>query len=236
MKTSHKPFALQPALAGLIGLAALGLGTSSHAAEERARVISTTPVIEQVAVPREVCRDETVMVEARKSGAGALVGGIAGGAMGNAIGNGNGRAIATVIGLIGGAMVGDRIEGGGQPQAQTVRQCHTRTVYENQTMAYDVVYEYAGKRYAVQMDRDPGPYVQLNISPMGRLDPAPAPARYRSGYDDDSRTVSRVQVGTVVYPPAPEVVYIGGQRGWGNHRGDRYGDRHGGWRGERWDR
>lgn len=219
------PSILRPVVAGLFGLSTLGLAAQAQAAEERARVISSTPVLEQVAVPREVCRDEVVTVEGRKSGAGALIGGIAGGAMGNAVGRGSGRAAATVIGVIGGAVLGDRIEGNDQPQTQTVRQCHTRTVYENQTMAYDVVYEYAGKRYSVQMDQDPGPYVRLNLSPVGELmdEPQP-PVRYRTDapYVDDRRVVTRVEVGTTYIPTytvAPRVVYIGGQREYHRHPG-----------------
>ena len=64
----------------------------AQAQEEQGRVISSTPVIQQVAVPRQVCSDEVVTYEGRSSGAGALLGAVAGGAAGNAIGNGGGRA------------------------------------------------------------------------------------------------------------------------------------------------
>ncbi|HSV52131.1 MAG TPA: hypothetical protein VLJ57_08455 [Burkholderiaceae bacterium] len=114
-------------------------------------------------------------MQSPKSGAGALVGAIAGGAMGNAIGNGSGRAAATVLGLFGGAILGDRIEGGGQPQVQQVQQCSTQTFYENRTVSYNVVYEYAGKQYSVQMPNDPGPYVRLQVTPIGSTPPPPAP-------------------------------------------------------------
>jgi hypothetical protein len=33
-------------------------------------------------------------------------------------------------------------------------------------MAYNVVYEFAGKQYTVQMPQDPGPTVRLQITPM----------------------------------------------------------------------
>ncbi len=174
-------------------VAVLGVSTA-HAQDERARVISSQPVIQQVATPREVCRDETVMAPARTSGAGALMGGIAGGAMGNAIGGGSGRAVATAIGLFGGAVLGNHIEGRGQPQAQTVRQCSTQTVYENQTVAYDVVYEYAGRRYQTQMPHDPGRFVPIQVQPVHTA-PVHRP---------------------LAVAPAPEVVHIGGfpqQRG-----------------------
>lgn len=140
------------------------------------RVISSTPVTQQVGVPRQVCTTEQVTQAGGKSGAGALVGAIAGGAIGNTIGHGNGRAAATAIGLIGGAIVGDRIEGGGPGQVQNVQRCSTQTFYENRTVSYNVVYEYAGKQYTVQMASDPGPFVRLQVTPISSTQiPEPAP-------------------------------------------------------------
>ncbi|MBH2020762.1 MAG: hypothetical protein I8H91_14840 [Burkholderiales bacterium] len=140
-----------------------------------ARVISSTPVVQQVAVPRQVCGNEAVIVQAPKSGAGALMGAIAGGAAGNAVGNGGGRAAATMIGLVGGAMLGDRIEGSGS-QVQNVQQCSTQTFYENRTSYFNVVYEYQGTQYTAQMQNDPGLYVRLQVTPVGAMAPAPQPA------------------------------------------------------------
>lgn len=141
-----------------------------------ARVISSTPVVQQVAVPRQVCSNEAVIMQAPKSGAGALMGALAGGAAGNAIGNGGGRAVATVIGLVGGAMIGDRIEGPNN-QVQNVQQCSTQTFYENRPSHYNVVYEYQGTQYNVQMANDPGPYVRLQVTPVGAITPGAQPAQ-----------------------------------------------------------
>lgn len=135
-------------------------------AQEQGRVISSTPVIQQVSVPRQVCTTEQVTVQAQKSGAGAIVGAIAGGAMGNAVGGGSGKAAATVLGLIGGAALGDAIEGGPAAQTQTVQRCRMQTFYENRTVAYNVIYEYAGKQYSVQLPYDPGQTIQLQITPV----------------------------------------------------------------------
>ena len=133
-----------------------------------ARVISSTPVVQQVAVPRQVCSNETVMTQAPRSGAGALMGALAGGAAGNAIGNGGGRAVATVIGLVGGAMIGDRIEGPSN-QLQSIQQCGTQTFYENRASHFAVVYEYQGSQYTTQMANDPGSYVRLQVTPVGAM-------------------------------------------------------------------
>ena len=162
-----KKTAILAVLAGTAGLCA-AQGTVQGAPQDMGRVISSTPMVSQVGVPRRVCTNESVPTQSQKSGAGAVMGGLAGGAIGNAIGGGGGRAAATVIGIFGGAILGDRIEGGGgQTQYQTVQNCTSQTFYENRTTSYNVVYEYAGKQYSVQMPNDPGPYVRLQITPLG---------------------------------------------------------------------
>ncbi len=210
---------LLPVAAGLLALAASGL---AQAQEEQGRVVSSTPIIQQVAVAQDVCSDEQVTYRGQKSGAGALLGAIAGGAAGNAIGDGSGRAAATAIGLIGGAILGNRIEGEPQPQTEIVRRCGTQTHYEPRTVAYDVVYEYAGRQYRTQMAQDPGQYVRLNVTPMDSLPPAAPPptyhvrpqVRYESppvvygGYPSGHITTYSSGVSTI----STGVVIIGGQR------------------------
>lgn len=164
----------------LMGLTLVGAATATGVSLARAqnfpaqaemgRVISSIPVLQQVAVPHQVCTQEQVVVPGQKSGAGAVMGGVAGGAIGNQIGGGSGRAVATMLGLVGGAVLGNSIEGGGAPQTQNVQRCTTQTVYENRTVGYNVTYDYAGKQYTVQMPQDPGPWVRLQVTPM-----APAP-------------------------------------------------------------
>jgi len=139
---------------------------ASTQAQEVGKVISSTPIIQQVAVPRQVCSTQQVVTEGQKSGAGAAMGAIAGGAIGNNVGQGSGRAAATMLGLFGGAILGDKIEGPSAPEVRNVQNCSTQTVYENRTMAYNVVYEFAGKQYTVQMPQDPGPTVRLQVTPM----------------------------------------------------------------------
>ncbi len=155
-------------LAAAAGFAAV----PASAMDILARVISSTPVVQQVAVPRQVCSNQPVITQSPNSGAGALMGAIAGGAAGNAIGNGGGRAVATVIGLVGGAMIGDRIEGSNN-QVQNMQQCTTQTYYENRPSHYNVVYEYQGTQYSTQMANDPGQYVRLQVTPVGAMAPAP---------------------------------------------------------------
>lgn len=185
-------------VAAAAGLASL----PASAMDILARVISSTPVVQQVAVPRQVCNDQAVITQAPKSGAGALLGALAGGAAGNAIGgHGGSRAAATVVGVVGGALVGDRVEGSNS-QVQNVRQCTTQTFYENRASHYNVVYEYSGTQYQVQMVNDPGPYVRLQVTPVGAVAPSPqpAPASQPQTYIQPAPVQQPVYVQPVAYP------------------------------------
>ncbi|MGA8784732.1 MAG: hypothetical protein WB542_05370, partial [Polaromonas sp.] len=53
--------------------AATMAGMPASAMDILARVISSTPVVQQVAVPRQVCSNQAVITQAPKSGAGALM-------------------------------------------------------------------------------------------------------------------------------------------------------------------
>lgn len=187
---------IKTCIASAVAAAAL-MSAPASAMDILARVISSTPVVQQVAVPRQVCSNEAVMTQAPSSGAGALMGAIAGGAAGNAIGNGGGRAAATVLGLVGGAMLGDRIEAPNN-QWQNVRQCTTQTFYENRTSYFNVVYEYQGTQYTAQMPNDPGLHVRLRATPVGAIEPTPQPFQPpQSNYPP-----------TVVQVPAQQPVYV----------------------------
>lgn len=137
-------------------------------AQEQGRVLSATPIVQQVGIPQQVCGNETVYSGNRTTGAGAVIGAIAGGAVGNSIGKGSGRAAATAIGVLGGAVVGNQIEGDGQPQYQNVQRCTTETYYENRTVGYNVVYEYAGRQYTTRTQNDPGRWIPVSVQPAGQ--------------------------------------------------------------------
>ena len=98
----------------LLAAGTAGSAATTVSAQELARVVSSTPVTQQVGVPRQAC-----------------------------------ATVAT----------------GAPPQ------CSTQTIYENRTVGYKVVYEYAGKQYAVQLPQDPGPMLQLRVS----VAPSPTP-------------------------------------------------------------
>ncbi len=195
MTVARTPLAAWLAAVATVALAA---PLSAHA-NEYGRVLSSTPIVTQVAVPRQVCTQQPVAVRPQTSGAGAVMGAIAGGAMGNAIGDGSGRAAATLIGFVGGAMLGDRIEGSGPSEVRHVQQCTTQTFYENRTTGYQVVYEYAGKQYSVQMPNDPGSHVRLQITPVSQWN--------SDGSDSSAGVVSQGVTSTTYVVPAPVVVH-----------------------------
>jgi len=122
-----------------------------------------------MAVPRQVCTTEHIGVQQPNSGAGALIGAIMGGVLGNAAGQGAGSGAATAIGAIGGAVLGDRMEGNPPVRLENVQRCAVQNFYENKTVAFNVVYEYAGKQYSVQTPNEPGPTIALQITPVGTV-------------------------------------------------------------------
>ena len=100
------------------------------------------------------------------SGAGVALGAIAGGLLGNSIGGRGGeRAVATIIGAVGGAVIGDRVEGPGGERIQNVERCTVQNYVENRTTGYQVLYEFGGRQYSVQMPQDPGPTIAVQVSP-----------------------------------------------------------------------
>lgn len=229
---------------------------SSSSMTVQARVVSSTPVVAQVAVPRQVCYDEMRQEPARSSGAGAIMGAIAGGAMGNAIGKGTGRAVTTGLGVVLGAAMGDQIENNGRPGVnRVVQRCEQQSTYQNQVVAYNVVYEYGGQRYSTQMQREPGATIPINVT----VNPDDRGSYYNGGYSNNqpygyyqqSQPVVVAPVTRYVVQPSPvaDVVYRPGiiVQGWDRgRRHDRDGDRderceerddhdrgrHHGWRGD----
>jgi uncharacterized protein YcfJ len=150
-------------------LALLALGAAGAAlAQEQGRVLSSTPIIQQVPLTRQICNAETVYSGSSNSGAGAILGAIAGGAIGNSIGGGSGRAAATALGIVGGALVGNQVEGAGQPRYENVQRCHNETYYESRTVGYNVVYEFAGRQYSTQTSHDPGRWIAVNVQPASQ--------------------------------------------------------------------
>ena len=98
-------------LLGVIALAAL---SACAVRQERVVYQQPVPVVRAAPVYAEYGRVENigyVQISQRPSGAGAVLGAVIGGVVGNRFGGGSGRALATGVGVVGGAIAGNAIEG-----------------------------------------------------------------------------------------------------------------------------
>jgi uncharacterized protein YcfJ len=90
--------------------------------------------------------------------AGAVIGGI----LGHQIGGGTGRDIATAGGVLGGAVVGNRLgKRNDGPRVQEVQRCAT-TPASKRPDHWDVGYEFRGTAHRVQMTTQPGQTITVN--------------------------------------------------------------------------
>ena len=159
--------------ANLKTVAAIALRLASLpalAATELARVLSSTPVIIQNAAPQEACGSipvRTTQTTSGNPGAGAIFGAIAGGLLGNAVGGGSGRDLATAAGVMGGAVLGhEAAKGQTRETYEEHRICSTDSSSISQTTVYNVVYEYGGKPYSVQLPYSPGATIEIEVTPQ----------------------------------------------------------------------
>jgi uncharacterized protein YcfJ len=183
----------------IVLFSALGLLAFGATAQEVGQVLSSTPVVQQVAVPRQICNQGAPMLtQGPTSGAGGVVGALIGGGIGSAIGAGAGHAAAIVGGTVLGAIVGNNAEASNNRYVQSVPTCTSEMTYENRTVAYNVTYEYAGRQYTTQMPYDPGNTLRLQVSPAGV-----------SGSVAQSGVITAppVQGGTVITTAPSAVVY-----------------------------
>ncbi len=192
-------------------------------AQEVGQVITRTAVYQQAAVPRQSCVQIVPQATTQTSGGGAIIGAIAGGVIGSQLGGRNSQGLTTMAGVIGGAVLGNQVESqGNPPPPQTT--CTTQTVYENRLVGYNVVYEYAGKQYNVQLPQDPGPTIPLQVTPMN----APRSEAPASTIVNPLPPATVVSESRVVYVPTPVYrsyppVYTNIHLGWGWGGGHRHG-------------
>lgn len=144
-----------------------------------AEVISVTPAMETVSVPREQCRD--VLVEQPqptkdpKQITGTVAGAVIGGVLGNQVGGGSGKKLATVGGAVAGGYAGNKIQEElqeGKTTQQLQQTCETVYDRREEQVGYDVTYRLEGEESVVRMDRHPGDRIplkdgQLVLNPTG---------------------------------------------------------------------
>ena len=140
------------------------------------QVISRKAIYQAVAVPGSACSTAPVAVQAPNTGAGAMVGAIAGAVLGSQIGGGQGQALATMAGMMGGAVLGNNAEASAPPQIVNATTCNSQSATENRLIGFEVVYEYMGKQYTAHLPQDPGATIALQISPAGMAMPPTPPS------------------------------------------------------------
>lgn len=191
--------------AGLQGLTlvALSLAGTSAMATEYGRVVSSTPITRTVSVPQQVCSNQQEAVQQPGSGLGAVLGAVAGGLVGHSVGGGSGKALATGVGVMAGAVMGDHYEQAtNPPQLRTVQRRTTGYVSRNEVIGYQVDYEYGGQRYTTQTRQRPGRTIALDVQVSPRDADGPPP---------EAQQEVPVQIPPdappqVVYAP-PQVIY-----------------------------
>jgi uncharacterized protein YcfJ len=101
---------------------------------------------------------------------GAIVGGIIGGVLGHQVGGGRGKDVATALGAIGGAAIGNNAGRNGYSSntyERDVRRCET--VASGRPEYWDVSYEFRGVEHRVQMNTPPGRTITVNQRGEPRL-------------------------------------------------------------------
>lgn len=179
--------------------------SSAQVYGDTARVISATPVHEQVATPRRECHVEQVSsYEERRTvrtepprgepgiGAGTVLGAIIGGVVGHQFGGSSaGRDHGTAAGAVVGGLIGNQVDRDSDaagpasrdvvvervPVAREVERCNTIADARDAIVGYDVRYEYNGHEFSTRMPYDPGPQLAVNVEvrPPEARGPIPGP-------------------------------------------------------------
>jgi len=125
---------------------------------EFAKVLNYAP-IQGPQVARQVCSPVTVTQSDGHNPGAAIAGGLVGALVGSRFGGGNGKVGTTIVGAVGGTMLGDALGSG--PSTRTEQQCNT--VYEQgPPTGYQVSYEYKGKLLTATTQVPPGEYLKVH--------------------------------------------------------------------------
>lgn len=136
----------------------VSLPMAAQAFSDYGAISRVTPEYEDRVTSREECWDETATAPTRDRGvAGAVVGGAAGAGLGSRFGEGKGRAAATIIGAIGGAVLGDRVQNDGMLSGAggSTRRCRPVEHRERVLAFYRVDYTYGGREFSVRLHEEP---------------------------------------------------------------------------------
>ena len=158
--------------AGGLGLGGQALASPGQDAGfyDYARVVSSTPVYQDVNTPRRDCRNEQVGYESARprSYGGALLGGLAGAILGNQVGKGSGRKAAIAVGAATGAIVGDHVGNDGDEYHRVrphyEQRCRVVDHWTHRLTGYKVAYRYRGRVYHAFLPHEPGRSVRVAVN------------------------------------------------------------------------
>ncbi len=137
---------------------------------DSARVLSSTPVYDEINEPRRECWTERTGYSREyrdRSYGGAILGSIVGGVVGHQFGKGRGNDAATAAGAVIGAITGDNIDNDNRVVSRRPieeERCRTVDNWNRRIIGYDVVYRYHGNEYTTFLPYEPGPTLRLNVS------------------------------------------------------------------------
>lgn len=155
---------------GVVAATAVGsfAGYRMLSKPEFANVLSVTPVTEQIETPREECENVVVTrqkpVKDEHKIAGTLIGAVGGALIGDAIGGGGKNTGAKVAGAAVGGYAGNKAQGHMQANntyQETERRCNTVVDVSERTVGYDVTYQLGEETGKVRMDYDPGAMIPV---------------------------------------------------------------------------
>ena len=115
--------------------------------------------------PQQVQAERSTERNSNANVPGALLGAVIGGILGHQVGGGTGKDLATGIGVLAGAAIGNNTGRGDASQqvvtTQNVQRCN-RNPGQARAAYWDVTYNFRGQDYRVQMTQAPGPTVTVN--------------------------------------------------------------------------
>ena len=183
---------------------------------DNAPVISVSPQVERVNMPRQECHTEYVRESySNSSPAGAIIGGVAGGLLGSTIGRGNGKVAGAAVGAGVGAIVGDRLgnNDGRSSVDRPIDRCVSVDNWQNVSRGYLVTYRYSGRDFTTISDENPGSTIRIHVGVSDANHPVVQSSNYGSSYYNPPAVVYHEPAR--YYAPPPVMIY----GGWGGGRG-----------------
>ena len=165
------------AVLGAVGVTAGGaVATYSlvKSGPEYANVLAVEPVNQQINTPRKECHEVAVThrraVQDQHQVAGTVIGAVGGGLLGHLVGGGRGNTLATVAGAVGGGYAGNKVQEhmqNGDTYTTNENRCTTVNDVSSKVAGYNVKYELNGQVNQVKMDHNPG--AKIPVDKQGQL-------------------------------------------------------------------